>query len=63
MDGVAAATEIRAEFPDAQILFLTSYDTQEKIHRAMKAGATINLPKHSKRKEFVSAIREAAAGR
>ncbi len=62
MDGVAAATEIRAEFPEARILFLTSYDTQEEIHRAMKAGAAGYLLKHSKRKELVAAIREVAAG-
>lgn len=62
MDGVTAALKIRSEFPEARILFLTSYDTQEEIHRAMKSGASGYLLKHSKRNELVAAIREVAAG-
>ncbi len=62
MDGVAAARTIRSEFPDAKILFLTSYDTEEEIHQALQAGAAGYLLKRSKRQELIAAIRAVAAG-
>lgn len=63
IDGPAAARGIRSEFPDARILFLTTYDTEEEIHEALASGAAGYLLKKSKGKEVVEAIREVAAGR
>jgi two-component system NarL family response regulator len=62
MDGVAAAREIRREFPTARILFLTSYDTEEEIYQALLAGAAGFLLKQSKRHELVAAVRAVASG-
>lgn len=39
MDGVVTITAIRAEFPAARIIVLTTYDGDEDIYRALHAGA------------------------
>lgn len=62
MDGVAAAREIRREFPAARVLFLTSYDTEEDVYQALLAGAAGFLLKQSKRHELVAAVRAVASG-
>jgi two-component system, NarL family, response regulator len=61
-DGLTAARNIRGEFPDARIIFLTSYDTEEEVHQAIKVGAAGFLLKRSKRQELVTAVRTVAAG-
>lgn len=38
-DGLAATREIRAEFPDARILIVTSYDKAQLRESARQAGA------------------------
>src|SRR6516162_9059785 len=38
LDGTAAATAIRAEFPDAKVIALTSHDGDQEIYRALEAG-------------------------
>ncbi|RYD37260.1 MAG: response regulator transcription factor [Verrucomicrobiaceae bacterium] len=62
MDGVEAARHIRREFPDARILFLTSYETEDEIQQAMASGAAGYALKRSKGAELVQAIRTVAAG-
>lgn len=62
MDGIAAASQIRREFPDARILFLTSYDIEEDIYQALLTGAAGYLLKRSKRQELIAAVRAVAAG-
>jgi len=54
MDGVAAIQAIRAEFPDARILALTTYDVD--IHRALEAGARGYLIKDMLLTDVLSAI-------
>ena len=39
VDGLTATRRIRAEFPDARILFVTQYDNRELRHAAREAGA------------------------
>jgi len=62
MDGLDAAREIRREFPEAKILFLTSYETEDEIQRALSCGAAGYALKRSKGAELVQAIRTVAAG-
>ncbi len=62
MDGVEAARRIRREFPDAKILFLTSYETEDEIQQALASGAAGYALKRSKGAELVQAIRTVAAG-
>ncbi len=38
MDGVEAIRAIRGESPDASVIVLTTYQGDEDIHRALKAG-------------------------
>ncbi len=62
MDGITALQKIRAEFPDARIIVLTTYPGDVQARRAMKAGAMGYLLKRMLRLELVEAIRAVAAG-
>lgn len=62
MGGVEAITAIRAEFPASGFIVLTTYDGDEDIHRALKAGAQGYLLKGMPHDELLSAIRSVHAG-
>jgi DNA-binding NarL/FixJ family response regulator len=62
LDGVGAIEQIRSEWPDAAIVVLTTYDTDEAIVRAIEAGATGFLLKDAPSEDLVDAVRRAAAG-
>ena len=62
MDGVAAIQRIREKRPSANILVLTTYDSDADIVRAIEAGATGYLLKDTPREELFRAIRAAARG-
>jgi two-component system, NarL family, response regulator len=62
IDGVETARRILAEFPDARILILTTFESEEDIHRALQAGVSGYLLKESKRPELVAAIRAVLNG-
>ncbi len=62
MDGVEAARCIRREFPEAKVLFLTSYETEDEIQQALASGAAGYALKRSKAAELVQAIRTVAGG-
>jgi len=61
--GLDAITEIRAEFPDARIVVLTTYRGDVQALRALKAGAAGYLLKSLLRKELLDTIRAVHAGR
>jgi DNA-binding NarL/FixJ family response regulator len=63
MDGVAATKEIRTRRPEANVLILTTYDSDADILRAVESGATGYLLKDSPREELYEAVRAAASGR
>lgn len=56
MDGIEAIKAIRAEYPGARILVLTTYEGDVQAVRALKAGATGYLLKSSLRTEMLNAI-------
>ena len=62
MGGVAAMTAIRAEFPEARIVILTTYLGDVQATRALKAGAMAYLLKSSLRRELITTIREVHQG-
>jgi DNA-binding NarL/FixJ family response regulator len=62
MDGVSAIEAIRAEFPDAHILALTTYEGDVDIHRALEAGARGYLIKDMLLTDVLSAIRAVHRG-
>jgi two-component system NarL family response regulator len=62
-DGLSAIRQIRAEFPGARILVLSSHDGDEDIHSAIEAGAMGYLLKHSSGDQVLPAIRAVMDGR
>lgn len=62
LDGVEAIEAIKAQQPGANILVLTTYDSDADILRAIEAGATGYLLKDAPREELFRAIRAAATG-
>ena len=62
-NGVEATCEIRAEFPAAKIIALTSYDGDQDIYRALDAGVRGYLLKELVHSEIVRAIRVVFAGK
>ena len=63
MKGVDALIAIRAEFPDARIVVLTTYTGDVQVLRALKAGARGYLLKGLLRRELLETIRAVHAGR
>ena len=62
MDGVEAIIAIRAEFPDARVIALTTYEGDEDIYQALAAGASGYLLKDMMRTELVAVIRNVNRG-
>lgn len=62
MGGVEAITAICAEFKQARIIVLTTYDSDEDIYRGLQAGAKGYLLKDCKPNELRTAIRNVHSG-
>lgn len=60
--GLNAVKRILKNRPDARILILTAYDTEEDIYRSMLAGAGGYILKDAPPDELISAIRTVASG-
>jgi DNA-binding NarL/FixJ family response regulator len=63
MTGIEAITAIRAEFPRARIVVLTTYKGDAQAAAALKAGAVGYLLKNLVRKELLETIRAVHAGK
>ena len=62
LDGVSAIKEIRELDDNAHIVVLTTYDGDEDIYRAIKAGAKAYLLKDTARDALVDCVRKVHAG-
>ena len=62
LGGLDAVLAIRAEFPTSRIIVLTTYDTDEDIVRALKAGVQGYLLKDSVGETMLEAVRAVHAG-
>ncbi len=62
MDGVEATRHIVAETPLTRVLVLTTFDADESVVEALRAGASGFLLKDVPRAQFVEALRVVAAG-
>jgi DNA-binding NarL/FixJ family response regulator len=62
MNGIDAIGAIRAEFPEARIIILTTHAGDVQVSRALKAGARAYLLKASLRNELLETIRAVHAG-
>ena len=62
MDGITAIREIKRLTPATQIIILTSYNDDDSIFSAIKAGALSYLLKESSPQEITAAVQAAAQG-
>ncbi|HTX40539.1 MAG TPA: response regulator transcription factor [Acidobacteriaceae bacterium] len=63
MSGVEVIQRLRSEDPQARFIVLTTYDGDEDIYRALKAGAKAYLLKGMTTKDLVAAIRAVHEGK
>ncbi|MFA5308663.1 MAG: response regulator transcription factor [Dehalococcoidales bacterium] len=63
MNGIEATGQIRTEYPAVKVLVLTTYDDDEWVLDAIRAGASGYLLKDTSREEVVKAIRGTVAGK
>jgi two-component system, NarL family, response regulator LiaR len=63
MNGAAATRTIRQQFPNIQVIALTSFKEEKLVKSALEAGAIGYLLKDVSADELVQAIRSAHAGR
>ncbi|WP_372504006.1 response regulator transcription factor [Actinomadura rupiterrae] len=62
VDGLAATQLLRSRREPPEIIILTTFDTDDHILRAMRAGASGFLLKHTPPPEIIRAIRQVASG-
>jgi len=63
MNGIQATLRITKEYPDIRVLVLTTYDGDEWVFDAIRAGAHGYLLKNIPREELVRAIYDAMSGK
>jgi two-component system NarL family response regulator len=63
MEGVEAVRQIRERDPRARVIILTTYDTDDEISRALKAGAKAYVLKDISADDLVACIRNVLAGK
>lgn len=62
LDGVAATERLTAELPGCRVLALSTFDMDEHVVRALRAGASGFLPKDVSPEELTAALRTVSAG-
>jgi DNA-binding NarL/FixJ family response regulator len=62
MNGISATQRIRARSDPPEVIILTTFDSDENVLRALRAGASGFLLKDSPPADIVAAIRRVAAG-
>ncbi len=63
MNGIEATRQIRARWPAIKVLVLTTYDDDEWVFDAIRAGASGYLLKDTPREEVIKAIRGTVEGK
>ncbi|MEO7275471.1 MAG: response regulator transcription factor [Vicinamibacterales bacterium] len=63
MEGVEAVRQIRERDPHAKVIVLTTYDTDEDISRALKAGAKAYILKDIAADRLIECIHDVLAGK
>lgn len=62
MDGVQATKKIKEALPETNILVLTTFDDDERVFDALKAGASGYLLKDTPSNQLVEAVKTVASG-
>jgi DNA-binding NarL/FixJ family response regulator len=63
LSGIDAMIAIRAEFPEARIIMLTTFEGDVELQRALQAGARGYLLKNMPPAELIQGIRQVHAGK
>jgi len=63
ISGIDAVIAIRAEFPDARVVMLTTFEGDVEIQRALAAGARGYVLKNMPPNELVDVVRQVHAGK
>jgi DNA-binding NarL/FixJ family response regulator len=63
MSGIDALIAIRADFPDARVIMLTTFEGDVEIRRSLEAGARGYMLKNAPPKELVEVIRQVHKGK
>lgn len=63
VSGIDALARIRAEFPDARVIMLTTFEGDVDVRRSLAAGARGYLLKSTPPNELLDAIRQVHAGK
>lgn len=62
LDGIEATRRIRARYDDVEVVALTSFAEEERVHAALEAGASGYLLKDADADEVAAAVRAAHRG-
>src|SRR5262250_2533889 len=62
MDGLDVLTEVNASKLPSKVIIMTTFESEEDVHRAIKAGARGYLLKDSTQEEILDAIRRVSLG-
>jgi DNA-binding NarL/FixJ family response regulator len=62
LDGIETTREVRARYEDVEVVALTSFGDDERVHAALEAGASGFLLKDADADEVASAVRAAHRG-
>jgi two-component system, NarL family, response regulator len=62
MDGIATVSDIRSKLPQASLVVVTTYECEEDIYRALRAGARGFMLKNAAVEELVECVRVVAGG-
>ncbi|MFN8487026.1 MAG: response regulator transcription factor [Caldilineaceae bacterium] len=62
MNGIQATQQLRERFPETRVLVLTTYDNDEWVFDAIRAGAAGYLLKDTPREQIIAAIRGTVLG-
>ena len=62
LDGLEATRRILAADPDSRVLILTTFDLDEYVYRALKAGASGFVLKDDPPEQLIAAVRTVAGG-
>jgi two-component system NarL family response regulator len=63
MDGTEFTAAVRAEYPSARVILLTTYDTDDEVFRGLRAGAASYLLKDVAPAQVVETVKAVYAGR
>jgi len=62
LDGIAATRELSRAAPDARVLILTTFEQNDYVFSALRAGASGFLLKRTRPEELIAAVHTIAAG-